>query len=257
MKLGLLQASNSPKIWITLGYLEILQSYRRSIIGPWWITLALGIQSLAMTVVFGAVFGMPNKEYAAYVVTGLIAWSWVNSIITESGGVFITNARYLKETNVSQEILVYASAFRHFIIALHNCALFPLLILFDVVEPSRSQLLLPILLAAFFYLTIPVAVLLGMLCARYRDITRIINSLVIVIMLITPIFWLPNTLAGKRTFIVDYNPVYYLVEFLRQPMLGNFNIYNFLGVIIMIIPIWLIAEYISSKFSAEVVFWVD
>jgi len=242
---------------MTLGYLEILQSYRRSIIGPWWITLTLAIQSFAMTVVFGAVFGMPSKEYAAYVVTGLIAWSWVNSIITESGNVFLIGARYIKETNITQETLVYASAFRLLIIALHNCALIPILAAMDIIKLDKSQLMLPILLISFFLLTIPVSSLLGMLCARYRDITRIINSLVTVIMLITPIFWLPNALSGKRLFVIEFNPIYYLVEFLRQPMLGNFNVYIFSGVVIAIIPIWIFAEYMISSYSKGVVFWVD
>ena len=253
----LLNGLRQPSLWITLGYLEILQSYRRSVIGPWWITLALAIQSFAMTVVFGAVFGMPNKEYAGYVVTGLIAWSWINSIITESGGVYLVGARYIKETNISKEVLIYASAFRLLIISLHNCALLLIVIGLGVIEPSLYHLLVPLLLIVFFFLTIPISALLGTACARYRDITRILNSLVIVIMLITPIFWLPNALNGKRQFIIEYNPIYYLVEFLRQPMLGNFNPLVFLGVILSIIPIWLCAEYINNKYSKEVVFWVD
>src|SRR3546814_10570857 len=79
---------HNPRMWMTLGWLAIVQSYRRSFLGPFWITLNLAIFASAMTLVYGALFGVPTKEYAAYVVTGMIAWFWVAALLPEVGSTF-------------------------------------------------------------------------------------------------------------------------------------------------------------------------
>lgn len=48
-----------PSIWISLAWTDVVQSYRRTVLGPLWITASMVIFSLAMTLVYGALFGVP------------------------------------------------------------------------------------------------------------------------------------------------------------------------------------------------------
>ena len=62
-----------------LAWIEPVQSYRRTLLGPFWITLHLVIFVVAMTIVYGALFSVPTLEYLAFLSCGLIAWIWVQA----------------------------------------------------------------------------------------------------------------------------------------------------------------------------------
>ena len=61
---------------------------------------------------------------------------------------------------------------------------------------------------------------LGPLSARYRDISASIPIIIQLAMFLSPIFWSP-TLLGGRSWIVDYNPMAWMIETFRSPILGG------------------------------------
>jgi ABC-type polysaccharide/polyol phosphate export permease len=239
---SLVKPALEPRVWITIGYLDILQSYRRSFLGPMWITLSVAIQAFAMTFIFGALFGMPTKEYSQFIITGLIAWSWLLSILTESGNVFIVNAKYIKETAISKPILVWSSSFRLMIISAHNLILWALLVLSGTITLAYAHLLVPVMFILYFLLSIPLTVIMGTLFARYRDISRLISSTVVILMFITPIFWKADMLTGMRGLIVQLNPFMYLIEGIRKPMMGIYNQFELIIFFIIFIVVCCIAS---------------
>jgi ABC-type polysaccharide/polyol phosphate export permease len=253
----LLKPILEPNIWMTIGYLDVIQSYRRSFLGPIWITLSIAIQAFAMTFIFGALFGMPTKEYAQFIVTGLIAWAWLMSILTEAGNVFIINAKYIKETAVSKPILIWSSAFRLMIITSHNLILFLILIVTGVISLTYTHILLPFIILLYFLISIPLTVIMGILFARYRDIPRLVSSTIVILMFITPIFWKAEMLGGTRGMVVQLNPFMYLIEMMRKPMMGVFNEGEMVIFMIIFIIVWTVGLLVYKKFSNSVVFWVD
>ena len=67
-----------------------------------------------------------------------------------------------------------------------------------------------------------IALLCGMFCLRFRDVTQLVTSLIQISMLITPIFWPPDSLSGNRRLIfVETNPLYHMVDIVRAPLLGK------------------------------------
>ena len=64
------------------------------------------------------------------------------------------------------------------------------------------------------------SLLFGMLCARYRDLSPTIASLVQLSFFVTPIIWSPSLLPDRQ-FIMLYNPFYHFVESVRGPILGT------------------------------------
>jgi ABC-type polysaccharide/polyol phosphate export permease len=63
--------------------------------------------------------------------------------------------------------------------------------------------------------------LIAMICVRYRDIIQLINNWMMVLFFVTPVLWKPELLAPQQRFIVDYNPMAYYLELLRNPLLGE------------------------------------
>ena len=48
----------SFRLWTLLGWLDIRQRYARSMLGPFWITLSMGVMVGSMGVVYGTLFGI-------------------------------------------------------------------------------------------------------------------------------------------------------------------------------------------------------
>jgi lipopolysaccharide transport system permease protein len=61
---------------------------------------------------------------------------------------------------------------------------------------------------------------LGPLSARYRDISASIPIILQLAMFLSPIFWSPSLLSG-RDWIIHYNPIAWMIETFRSPILGG------------------------------------
>src|SRR5690606_14615328 len=85
----------NPQIWIGLAWLDIVNSYRRTMLGPAWITLNLIIFTIAMTLVYGALFSVPTKEYSGYLLCGMMVWLWISALLNEVGNTFILYGHFL------------------------------------------------------------------------------------------------------------------------------------------------------------------
>lgn len=61
---------NARELWLHLGWQDIKQRYRRSLLGPLWITIATGVTAVAMGLLYGELFHMDIKSFLPYVTLG-------------------------------------------------------------------------------------------------------------------------------------------------------------------------------------------
>ena len=55
---------------ITLAWYDILGRYRRSVVGPFWLTISMGVTIASIGIVFGGIFETPMDEYLPFLTTG-------------------------------------------------------------------------------------------------------------------------------------------------------------------------------------------
>jgi homopolymeric O-antigen transport system permease protein len=245
------------ELWTGLGWSDIVQSYRRTLLGPFWITLNLAIFTFAITLVYGALFGARTDSYAAYVVCGMIAWMWISALMTDLGNTFVQSAPFLKSTPMDKALFIWASVFKQSIILAHHLIVYVALVLVGVIHLHIYTLLAIPALAVLFLLSIPITATMAILFARYRDLQRLLSSLMILIMMTTPIFWLPSMLTGWRSALVVFNPIHYLVEFVRRPLLGQAPDMTAVSIVLlMTIAVWIAGPLIYKRYEKYVVFWI-
>ena len=63
--------------------------------------------------------------------------------------------------------------------------------------------------------------LLGAVCARFRDIPPIVGSVMQIAFFVSPIIWRPEMLTGSSAAWLPLNPFYTLLEIVRAPLLGH------------------------------------
>ena len=244
-------------LWTKLAWIEIVQSYRRTMLGPFWITLNLVIFVIAMTLVYGALFAVPTREYAAFLTCGMIGWIWVGALLTDVGNTFMTYSGFIKGTPINKSLFIWTTVSKLIIALSHHMIVWLGLVLLGIIQLSVYSLLIVPAVVILFIFSIPVTAVAAIVFTRYRDLQRLLSSMVIVLMMITPIFWQPGMLTGWRTAVYFVNPVYYLIEFVRAPLLGARPDPVVLVVMLgMLAFVWIFGAWFYRRYEKYVVFWL-
>ncbi|OYV29717.1 MAG: ABC transporter permease, partial [Thiomonas sp. 20-64-5] len=70
----LLSSLKAWRLWSLLGWLEIRQRYARSKLGPFWLTISMGVLVGTMGVVYGSLFGVKLADYLPMLAVGIVMW---------------------------------------------------------------------------------------------------------------------------------------------------------------------------------------
>jgi ABC-type polysaccharide/polyol phosphate export permease len=195
--------------------------YRRSLLGPWWLTLSTGVMVVAIGLVYGDIFKVDLHLYLPYLTVSLLVWGLISASISEGCQTFIEADSLIRQISLPLLMFPLRVVWRNLIIFLHNLVIFPVIILFFPVEIGWSTLAA---LAGLFLLVLnafSTAILLGMLSARFRDLPQIVSSLLQVAFFATPIVWNADLISSKKKMLVFGNPFYHLLEVVRAPLLGH------------------------------------
>ena len=207
------------RVWSVLGWDDIRQRYRRSILGPFWITLSMGVFILVLGVIYSRLFHIDPSTYMPYLSVGYVVWGFISSVANDSCVAFHEGSRIIKQIKLPFTTYVFRVVCRNFIVFLHTIVIFvPVAIYFKIMPTWNTFLAIPGLFLVVVNVTW-VAATLAIFSTRYRDVQPIVGTIVQLMMFATPIMWSVSSL-GNETLIAEINPIYHLIEIVRGPMLG-------------------------------------
>ncbi len=254
----LLRGLSRRELWGRLGWLDVKRRYRRTTIGPFWTSITLAIYVLTVGTVGAAIWRQNIYDYLPFLVSGMIVWTLVSSIITESCTLFIAGQSLFRNIRFDFSILAYALVWRNFLVLLHNFVVYFLVV--AVLKPSllgvTALLALPGL-ALVLLNGVWVSLLFGMICLRFRDVPPLISSALQIAMLITPLFWPADTLTGVKRFVfVDLNPLYHVVDVVRAPLIGRLpDAVSYGFMIALTIGGWWLTYEMFKRFRKRIAYW--
>jgi ABC-2 type transport system permease protein/lipopolysaccharide transport system permease protein len=243
-------------LWLRLGWNDILQRYRRSLLGPLWLTASMAIMVLSLGVVQTRIFKVDARDFIPFLCVGLLVWGYIASILTEAGTMFTGAEAYVKQIRLPYSVYIYRFTWSKLIIFAHNFVIYLGILIYFSINPGWTVLyvvpgfLLLVLNGVFTSLYV------GMASARFRDIPQIINSLIQVLFFITPIFWKPE-LIGLDSYLIAFNPFYHFVEIVRAPLLGaSVSGETYLVVTLITILNGMLALAFFVRFRSRIAYWV-
>lgn len=255
-KKDILESFFSRHIWLTLGWLDIKQRYRRSALGPWWITLSLGITVITMGVLYAKLFRQDLHSYLPFLAIGMVFWNLVSALITESSTVFIAAEGIIKQLPMPFGIHVLRMVWRNVIIFFHNMLVVFGVLLFFGARPGPSLLLFPLVVILVMANGYWVGILVGILGTRFRDIAQIIASIVQILFFLTPVMWTPASLTHK-VWIMEYNPLYHVLAIARNSLTGGAIPYLSYGVVFgMTLLGWILAFQFLVRYRSRIPYWL-
>lgn len=246
------------KLALFLAKADIRQRYRRSLLGPFWITLSTAILIGTIGFIFGNIFHSAKKEFLPYLSSGLIIWTFIASSINEATHVFPSNEGIIRQLPIPLFTHVMRMIARNFYIFCHNIVIFPLVCFFChfPLTPTIFFALLGLILLMLNlgWLTLLVAIV----CTRYRDLSQIVSSLLQVFFYVTPIIWLPNLMTERvGNFVLMINPFFHLIQSVREPFLGSFPTFsNIAFCLIMAVFGWTLTITFYEKYRNRIPYWL-
>ncbi len=176
---------------------------------------------------------------------------WVSAVLTEGGNVFIENRALLTSTDFEKTLLVNAISLKYFIIFLYQIPVYIITLVLGFGTINYNFIyIIPNSLLLFLFSTNLIGIT-SYLFARYRDIPKLIGATTTILLMVTPVFWPSNQLSEARRFVVDYNPLYYLVSLIRFPLAGLETPKNIYLVVILLILLSHFGYYLVVKKSSK------
>ncbi|WP_299562933.1 ABC transporter permease [uncultured Mycolicibacterium sp.] len=259
--LDLVDGYAKRELWLHLGWQDIKQRYRRSVLGPFWITIATGTTAVAMGLLYAKLFKLPLEEHLPYVTLGLIVWNLINASILEGADVFVSNEGLIKQLPTPLSVHVYRLVWRQTLLFAHNIIIYVIIAIIYPKPWSWADLSVIPALGLLMLNMVWVALCFGILATRYRDISPLLSSLVQLLFFMTPIIWNESTLrqqgAADYARIVELNPLLHYLDIVRAPLLGaEQELRHWLVVIALTILGWLVALVAMRNYRARVAYWV-
>ena len=207
-------------LWSALGWSDVRQRYSGSLLGSFWITANIALMAGGHTFVFAAPLGLGAGRYAAYVTVGLVLWHFIQGALNEASNLFVAASETIRNAPMPLSVQALRLVWRNLIVLAHNMLIVPLVLLWAGIAPSGLWTLVP----AFLLVTataFSIALLLGLLGARFRDVPQVVANGMQLLFFLTPVFWLPQTVGGAREWFVAANPIFAFIDIVRAPLIGE------------------------------------
>ena len=207
-------------LWGMLGWQDIRRRYRRSRLGPFWITISMAVLVAVLGTLYGVLLKVEVADYAPFLALGFIVWSLISGLAAEGSNAFTDAAHIIREVSLPLSVHVYRVVWRNLIVFFHNIAIFVVVAILFSIWPGWSGLLVLPGLVLLCLNGVWIGLLLGIVSARFRDLPPIVDSLMRIAFFVTPIIWMPSLLPD-RAILLDLNPFFHVLELVRAPLLGQ------------------------------------
>lgn len=241
--------------WTHLALSDLRSRWRRSFLGALWsIIQPLGM-TLLLAVVLSKMFKSDIFTYAPYILSGIIVWECVTACVTGGALSFVQADAYIRQCRHPLAIYTLRTVLSSLaVLALASIALFGWS---AVVLPENFGWHWLATLGIFPMLGLilwPLSTLLAYIGVRFRDVPHATGLIMQALWFVSPVYFEVKMFRqGGLDALVDYNPIYHLLQLARAPLLDgewptaeNFA-FPFLAAVVCTLIAWAIGRRAERK----------
>jgi lipopolysaccharide transport system permease protein len=242
-----------------LAWNDIKQRYRRTVLGPLWISLSMAATILGLGLLFGVIFNQKNTVYLPYLAVGIMFWTFISAVITEGADSFTAMHNVIKQISLPYSLYVLRVIYRNLIMLAHNLVV--AIIIFFLLDIEILHSTFEVIPQAFLGLLnlFWMALLLAVISTRYQDIKPIVTNGLQFFFYLTPIIWMTEQVKDNVFIntILSYNPFHYILLSLRSLMDGVMMTPNQLLVLGLMAIVGLVLSFAIFRMNyKKIVFWL-
>ena len=201
---------------------DLHSRFMGSMLGAYWALvnpiLQVTIYVFLFSIIFPARISGSNSpyDYALFCLSGLGAWLSIQEALTNCASSIVKNSAIVKNIDYPIVLFPLSSVICSFVTIGTTYSL--LLILRSITghPPSATLLALPFVLLVQGIFVFGIGLYLSMIGTFFRDTLQVLPMIMQLIMLATPVIYERKDVPAKLLFLIDYNPIYYLIDSYRK-----------------------------------------
>jgi len=216
--------------------------------------------TLLLSIVFGKIFNVEIREYAPYILSGMILWEFVTASAIGGALAFVQADAYIKQCRHPLAIYTLRTVFTNaMVLGLASLSLVAWVL---VVMPQNfgwtwlaALTIYPILI----FIAWPMATFLAYIATRFRDLPHALGLVLQAMWFVSPIYFDAKVCrGGVLHWLSDLNPFYHLLEIVRAPLLHGAwpTIENYVFCGATILTLSLLAIALGQRTEKKVIFYL-
>ncbi len=214
----------SKRLLIDLSKNDFKSRYMNNYLGVLWAF----VQPTVMIIIFWFVFqvgfkSMPvdNFPFILWLMAGMVPWFFFAESLQSATNSVLQNSFLVKKVVFRVSLLPIIQ-----IISTFTIHIFFILFMFGMFiyygfTPTIYWLQIPYYVFCTIFLILGISWLTSSIIVFFRDLGQIISMIIQFGFWLTPIFWSMKILPEKYHSIIQYNPMYYIVEGYRDSLIYN------------------------------------
>ncbi len=218
--------------WL-LGYFiqrQVTRSYKRSYLGLSWIFLSPLVWVLFLALIFSEEVGIrtrdiidyPNLNFGLYLYCGLLPFLAFSEAMNKGMNSVRGSSGLVQKVVFPMEILPFTNTIASMIDKFFGVGALVIVVVLFGRDLHWTALLLPFVVFLQVFFILGLAYVMAVLGTYLPDLGEVMRPFIRGMFFLTPIIWTPDRLPEDIRWIVDYNPLAYLVNAYRDTVLfGN------------------------------------
>jgi lipopolysaccharide transport system permease protein len=199
---------------------------------------------------------MNLKEYLPFLALSQVLWAFISVLVSEACTCFTLAEGIIRSVRMPFFLQAIRTLWRNLLVLGHNVVvIFVVFAIFDEWPGWHALHALPGL-GLWAIDSLAFCLLLGPICARFRDIPPIVGSVMQIAFFVTPIIWKGNQVGGHAA-LLPLNPFYSLLEVVRRPLLTEHMTLDIWGSAIgYSVMLWALTWLVFMRTRSRLTFWI-
>lgn len=231
---------------------DIITVYKQTVLGPLWFLIQPLFTSVTFTIIFNNVAGINTGLVPPFLfnLAGITIWNYFTSCVTGTSDTFKANAAIFGKVYFPRIItplsIVISNLFK-FGIQFFIFIVFYVFYYFQGADLSLniSLLFFPILIIIMGILGLGLGMLISSMVTKYRDLNNLVSFGMQLLMYISAVMYPMDLILQKMPkfgWIVQYNPLAYIIETSRYMLLdiGNISVFGLFYTLIVTLVVFFV-----------------
>jgi lipopolysaccharide transport system permease protein len=252
-----IDAAKKWRVWSILAKFDILKRYKRSFLGPWWITLTMAVLILTLAILYSQLFKLDFKNYLLYLSINFAIWTFMRDSILESCQVLIEAKPLLLNEKWNIMIFSFRVVYKNFIIFLHNIFIFIFLAIVYLDQFNLVNFIISICVLIFLFLfLLPICILCSIINARFRDFYMIMSNVMQLLFFLSPILF-TKQLLENYDWLIYINPIALFLLLINEPILIDQFHFQYLIYLVSYFGLCIcFVTFIFSRYKNKITYWL-
>ena len=209
---------------------DVVTVYKQTILGPLWYLIQPLFTSITFTIIFNKVAGIETGTVPPFLfnLAGIMIWNYFTACLTGTSDTFRSNAAIFGKVYFPRLIMPISTVISNLLKFGIQFFIFIAFYIFyylqgAAISLNTSLLFFPVLIALMGILGLGLGMLISSLVTKYRDLSYLIGFGVQLLMYLSAVMYPMALIQDKMpdyAWLVQYNPLAYIIETTRYMLLG-------------------------------------